>query len=304
MLEFITLIDLIAALRFPPWIREGIPLPFVDWEIKFYGLAYIAGVYGAYFYALKMSLNKDAWLSGAVTRAAELIPSKTMLQDLMFYCLLGIILGGRIGYIIFYAPETLANAPMDIFKVWEGGMSFHGGFLGVCAAVFYMCKVKKLGLMRIADLTAIGAPIGLGLVRLTNFINQELYGRATDLPWGMIFPKDPDALPRHPSQLYEAFLEGLVIFLILRVLCLKYKALTRPGICTGAFIFLYGIFRFCVEFVREPDFGIVQFGPLTRGMTYSLPMIIIGLLVLLWALRRPPVSPKRVKDDAEASSKA
>ena len=173
-------------------------------------------------------------------------------------------------------------------------MAFHGGFLGVCAAVIYASWRHKLSLMRIADMAAIGAPIGLGAVRfLGNFLNQELWGRATDVPWAMIFPKDLDSIPRHPSQLYEAVLEGLVIFFVLRLLCVRFKALTKPGVCTGGFIFMYGLFRFTIEFFREPDIGIDQFGFLTRGMTYSLPMILIGGAVLLWALKRGPVSPKR-----------
>jgi len=188
--------------------------------------------------------------------------------------------------------------------VWaiQGGMSFHGGFLGVCAAVIYAAWQQKMSIARIADMAAIGAPIGLGAVRfLGNFLNQELWGRATDVPWAMIFPKDFDSIPRHPSQLYEAFLEGLVIFLVLRFLCIRFKALTKPGLCAGGFIFLYGSFRFFIEFFREPDVGIDQFGFLTRGMTYSLPMIIIGAAVLFWAARRMSVSPKRVplKDDTK-----
>ena len=147
-------------------------------------------------------------------------------------------------------------------------------------------------------MAAVGAPLGLFAVRFFgNFISQELYGRTTDVPWGFIFSTAPDSQPRHPSQLYEAFLEGIVIFLVLRVLCLKFKALTKPGLCAGMFVLLYGVFRFSVEFVREPDQGIEQFGLLTRGMTYSLPMIIVGLAVVFWASRRSPVSPKRVSDE-------
>ncbi len=287
----------VNAIVFPTWLDDE-AFSIGPLSVKWYGLAYLVGVFGAYFYANRMCQRKDVWLSGQVTRLPELIPSKLMLQDLMFYCLLGIIVGGRLGYILFYSTSTIWTDPLEIFKVWTGGMSFHGGFLGVCAAVYYMHWRKKLSLMRIADLTAIGAPIGLGLVRLTNFVNQELYGRVTDLPWGFIFKTAPDSLPRHPSQLYEAFLEGLVIWLILRILCTRFKALTKPGVCAGAFIALYGIFRFGVEFVREPD-NISQFGLLTRGMAYSLPMAIIGLAILIWAWRRQPVSPKRVDDPSK-----
>ena len=198
----------------------------------------------------------------------------------MFYSLLGIIIGGRVGYIALYNTSTIWTSPLDIFKVWQGGMSFHGGFLGVCLAVYYSKLKNKYNLWRLSDLIAIGAPLGLFAVRvLGNFLNQELYGRVTDMPWAMIFSTDPNLLPRHPSQLYEAFLEGLVIFIFLRYIMFKFKALMIPGLCTGFFIFLYGCFRFSVEFFREPD-NINQFGILTRGMAYSIPMIIIGALII------------------------
>ena len=173
-------------------------------------------------------------------------------------------------------------------------MSFHGGFLGVCAAVGYAARVKSTSYFRFADLAWIGAPIGLGLVRVTNFINQELWGRPTDLAWGVIFPKAPDSLPRHPSQLYEAFLEGLVLWLILYAMTRR-GALTKPGLITGAGVAGYGIFRFMVEFVRTPD-PIPQFGILTRGMAYSLPMIVVGIGVMIWAARRRPVDPLYARD--------
>jgi len=288
------MLDLINAITFPSWISED-AIRIGNFSVKWYGISYIIGIYGAYFYAASMAKRRDVWITGAGARKPELIPSKLMLQDLMFYCLLGIILGGRLGYVLFYSTEMIWTEPLRIFKVWEGGMSFHGGFLGVCAAIFYMHWRKKLDLWRIADMAAIGAPLGILAVRfLGNFVNQELYGRVTDVPWGFIFAKAPDSLPRHPSQLYEAFLEGIVIFFVLRFLCTKYKALTKPGICAGAFILMYGFFRFCVEFVREPDAAL--FGPLTRGMTYSLPMVFIGLAIVIWAKRRAPVSPKRIED--------
>jgi len=294
------LIDIFGAISFPTWLKEEafpIPLPFARISVKWYGISYIIGIYGAYFYAASMAKRRDVWIASGATRKPELVPSKVMLQDLMFYCLLGIIVGGRIGWVILYKTELFWTKPLDVFKVWDGGMSFHGGFLGVCAAVFYTKWKKKLDLWRIADVTAIGAPLGLLSVRfLGNFVNQELWGRPTDVPWAMVFPKDDDLIPRHPSQLYEAFLEGIVIFLVLRFLCTKYKTLTKPGICAGAFILMYGLFRFMVEFVREPD--ATKFGPLTRGMAYSLPMFFVGLAIVIWAMRRSPVSPKRVDDDA------
>ena len=294
------MIDLINTIPFPSWISEN-AISIGNFSVKWYGISYIIGLYGAYFYAASLVKKREIWTAGPAARKPEIVPSNTMLQDLMFYCLIGIIIGGRLGYVLFYATDMLWMAPLNVFKVWEGGMSFHGGFLGVCGAVIYAARRKKVSLWRIADMAAVGAPIGLGAVRfLGNFINQELYGRVTDVPWGFIFNKAPDSQPRHPSQLYEAFLEGLVIFLVIRFLCLHHKALTKPGIASGAFIMLYGFFRFCVEFVREPDAPL--FGPLTRGMSYSLPMVLIGAMILVWAKRRAPVSPKRVEETAPAAA--
>lgn len=283
----------IYAIKFPSWLSENL-ISIGPLTIKWYGVAYVIGLFGAYYYAYRMSERRDIWIAGPAARKAELIPNKDMLSDLMFYCLIGIIVGGRLGYVVLYQPTLILQAPLDVFKVWEGGMAFHGGFLGVCGAVIYASWRHKLGLARIADMAAIGAAIGIGAVRfLGNFLNQELWGRPTDVPWAMIFTKDFDSIPRHPSQLYETFLEGIVIFFVLRFFCIRFKALTKPGLCAGGFIFMYGVFRFFIEFFREPDVGIAQFGFLTRGMAYSTPMILIGAAVIIWAARRTPVSPKR-----------
>jgi len=293
---FAMMIDMFGAITFPSWI-DGEAFSLGPLSVKWYGISFIIGIYAAYFYAASVAKRRDVWIAGGATRKPELVPSKVLLQDFVFYCFVGIILGGRIGYIIFYSTSTIWTAPLDILKVWDGGMSFHGGFLGVCLAVWYTHWRKKLDLWRIADTAAIGAPLGILSVRLLgNFVNEELWGRVTDVPWGFIFSTAPDSQPRHPSQLYEAFLEGIVIFLVLRILTTKFKALTKPGICAGTFIMLYGAFRFFVEFFREPD-NIQQFGPLTRGMAYSLPMLFVGLAIVLWAQRRSPVSPKRVGDE-------
>ena len=295
------LIDMFGAITFPTWI-DGEAFSIGPLSVKWYGISWILGIYAAYFYAASLAKRRDVWIASVATRKPELIPSKVMLQDLMTYCLVGIIVGGRLGFILFYSTETIWTKPLDIFKIWQGGMSFHGGFLGVVAACAFASWKFKIDKFRIGDMASVGAPIGLGVVRLFgNFINQELWGRPTDVAWAMRFPKDPDFLPRHPSQLYEAFLEGLVLFLILRVLTVKYKALTKPGIIFGALMFFYGLFRFSIEFVREPD-PIPQFGMLTRGMAYSLPMVLAGALLMLWAYRRAPVSPKRIAEEtAEAA---
>lgn len=307
------ILSLIYAIDFPSWLREDI-FTIGRFSPKWYGVAYVVGLFGAYRYAVGLTKRGDIWIANGATRLPVRVPNEPILSDLMFNCLVGIIVGGRLGYILLYSPSTIVNAPLDVFKVWQGGMSFHGGFSGVVLAGIYASWRHKIETFRIGDMAAIGAPIGLGLVRLTNFMNQELYGNFTNVPWGVRFNvKDPftgqkvyDAVgnavfqpARHPSQLYEALLEGLVLFLILRVLAVRYKALTKPGIIFGSLTFFYGIFRFAVEFVREPDAD--KFGPLTRGMAYSLPMILIGGLIIIWAYRRAPVSPKRIADeDADA----
>ncbi|MBT3592971.1 MAG: prolipoprotein diacylglyceryl transferase [Hellea sp.] len=278
-------INIISATNFPKWLSSEI-LNIGPLSIKWYGVSYIIAIYSGYYYSISVIQNPNFWFNNKTSIDKNKIPNKVILQDLMFYSLLGIIIGGRVGYIALYNTSTIWTSPLDIFKVWQGGMSFHGGFLGVCLAVYYSKLKNKCNLWRLSDLIAIGAPLGLFAVRvLGNFLNQELYGRVTDVPWAMIFSTDPNLLPRHPSQLYEAFLEGLVIFIFLRYIMFKFKALMIPGLCTGFFIFLYGCFRLAVEFFREPD-NINQFGVLTRGMAYSIPMIIIGALIIYRATSR------------------
>jgi len=289
------ILSIITAIDFPSWLREDI-FTIGKFSLKWYGVGYIVGLVCAYLYAVSLTKKRELWVQDKPTRIPEVVPTQEMLSDLMFYCLIGIIVGGRLGYVTLYAPETFLT-PLEVFKIWTGGMSFHGGFLGVVAACAFASWKFKIDKFRIGDMASVGAPIGLGIVRFFgNFINQELWGRPTDVAWAMRFPKDPDFLARHPSQLYEAFLEGLVLFLILRFLTVKYKALTKPGIIFGALMFFYGLFRFSIEFVREPD-PIPQFGMLTRGMAYSLPMVLAGALLMLWAYRRAPVSPKRITDE-------
>jgi len=298
LLEFS--LELIGAIKFPGWLDETAIQITEKISVKWYGIAYIVGLFGAYFYARRTSENKGIWQSDAAMDMA-LVPNKRMLEDYMFFCLLGIIIGGRVGHTVLYNFGGFLADPISFFKVWEGGMAFHGGFLGVCLAAIYLARSRKLRLMRVADLAAISAPIGLGLVRLANFVNQELWGRTTDVPWAFIFYNKGTEFyepPRHPSQLYEAFLEGLVIFTVLWIASRRFKILTKPGLATGMFLLMYGSFRIFVEFFREPDATL--FGPLTRGMTYSLPMVIIGLLVILWAAKRTPVAPQwpsTVEDD-------
>ncbi len=202
-------------------------------------------------------------------------------SDILFYVAMGIILGGRIGYMLFYAwPDFVAN-PLLLFQVWKGGMSFHGGLLGVIIALWiYAYKMGK-HLVDLTDLIAPAVPLGLGAGRIGNFINGELWGKVTDVPWGMVFPR-AGSLPRHPSQLYEFFLEGVVMFAILWIYSMK----PRPRwAVSGLFLVLYGVFRFSIEFVREPDvqIGYLAFGWLTEGQVLSFPMILLGLIMIVWA---------------------
>ena len=238
-------------------------------QVHWYGLMYLMGFVGAWYFLRRRSRP----------RKSDGLLQQKQIDDLLFYAACGIIFGGRVGYVVFYGLDRLLQEPLWLFYVWEGGMSFHGGFLGVLLAMLlYGRKVGK-NPVDLLDFVAPVVPIGLGLGRLGNFIGQELWGRATDAPWGMVFPRDPLALVRHPSQLYEAFLEGLVLFLILYI----YSARPRPRFAvSGLFLLCYGTFRFVVEFAREPDahLGYDLFGWMSRGQLLCIPMILGGFLCL------------------------
>ena len=234
-------------------------------KIRWYALSYIAGILLSWFLILKIIKIKKIDLN-----------SKEI-SDLISNCMIGIIIGGRLGYVIFYNPDYYSNNLVEIFKIWNGGMSFHGGFVGVVFAVIYSSKLFKIPILTFADLIAIVAPVGLFFGRLANFINGELFGRTTNHSFGIIFPNGGD-VPRHPSQLYEAFFEGIVLFIILWVMMHLFDLLKKPGIITSLFIFLYGLFRFFIEFFREPDqhIGLLYF-EFSMGQILSFPMILIGL---------------------------
>lgn len=209
--------------------------------------------------------------------------------DLVFYGALGVVLGGRLGYILFYDLANYIEHPLNMLKVWEGGMSFHGGMLGVGVALALFCRRHGKKFFEVTDFATPLVPIGLGLGRIGNFINGELWGRVTEVPWGMVF-RDGGPLPRHPSQLYQAFLEGLVLFTILWIFSRK----PRPAMSVvGLFLICYGVFRFSIEFVREPDqhLGFLAWGWLTMGQVLSLPMVVVGIVMMWWAYRlKNPVS--------------
>ncbi len=209
-----------------------------------------------------------------------------MYDEFLTWAVVGVVLGGRAGYILFYNAEDYFAHPLEMLKVWHGGMSFHGGMMGVIGAAYLFTKQHKIGFFAFTDVLACVTPIGLGLGRLANFVNGELYGRETNVPWGVIFPRGGD-VPRHPSQIYEAILEGVVLFLILFVVSKNKKWRARPGILSGVFLFGYGLFRLSIEFFREPDqqLGFLYAGA-TMGQLLCLPMILFGLYLILRSERR------------------
>lgn len=240
-------------------------------EFRWYGLMYILGFIAAYFIVRRAANRRGLALT------------QDDVADVIFSLAIGVILGGRLGYILFYNLSYYLSHPLKLFAVWEGGMSFHGGLLGVILAGAYVARQKKIGFPLLADICAPAAPVGLGLGRLGNFINGELYGRVTDVPWGIIFPGG-GGVPRHPSQLYEAVLEGPVLFLILMVVGRR----ERPaGVVFWTFIAFYGLFRFLVEFFREPDaqLGLLA-GPFSMGQLLSFPMFLLGLVMAVLVSRR------------------
>ncbi|MGV3591127.1 MAG: prolipoprotein diacylglyceryl transferase [Gammaproteobacteria bacterium] len=244
-------------------------------KIRWYALTYIVGFAAAWWLG-----NRRAAQPGSGW-------TKEQVADLITNGMLGAILGGRIGYILFYNFDAFLADPPMILRVWEGGMSFHGGFLGVALAVALFARSNRKNVLDVFDFTAPLAPIGLGAGRIGNFINGELWGRATDVPWAMVFPAGPSRLPRHPSQLYQFFLEGIVLFTLLW----WYSSKPRPRMAvTGLFLLGYGLQRFCVEFFRQPDEGLdfVAFDWMTRGQQLSLPMIVAGLAILVLAYKRRP----------------
>ena len=254
-------------------------------DIRWYALAYIAGILLGWRYGVRLIRSTRLWAPGAP-------PITTVqLDDLILWLTLGVIVGGRLGYVLFYGQGEYFAHPLEIFQVWRGGMSFHGGFLGVTIAIIAFAIVNKVDVLRLADLVAPCVPIGLFFGRIANFINGELWGRPTTLPWGIIFPNAPDRLPRHPSQLYEAGLEGIALFLILLLATHRLGWLRRRGAVTGLFVLMYGLFRIALENVRQPDAGLdhLPFG-LTMGIILSTPMVLAGAWLIWFSRRQPPAT--------------
>lgn len=250
--------------------------------VRWYALAYIVGILAGWVYARGLIAAKSLWNGTAPLTEIDF-------DDFIIWITLGIILGGRIGYVLFYNLPLFAAHPAQIFQLWNGGMSFHGGFLGCTVAIILFARRRGIPILSLGDITTAVAPIGLFLGRLANFINGELWGRPTDVPWAMIFPRG-GPVPRHPSQLYEAALEGIVLFVVLNLL-VRWGALKRPGVVTGAFALGYGIARITCEFFREPDpqLGFL-WGGLTMGMLLSIPLLLAGIGILACSLHKskPP----------------
>jgi phosphatidylglycerol:prolipoprotein diacylglycerol transferase len=259
-------------------------------KIHWYGIMYLLGFVAAWF------------LSRYRARKTPELWSDEQIADIIFYGIIGVLLGGRLGYVLFYNFSFYASNPMDIFKVWDGGMSFHGGVIGVIIA-HIMCG-RKIGksLFQIGDLVLPSLPIGLGLGRIGNFINGELWGSVTSLPWGVVFPKDPTGMPRHPSELYEFALEGVVLFTILWI----YSSKQRPRMAvSGLFLLTYGVFRFLVEFVRLPDrqIGYIAWDWLTMGQLLTIPMMAFGIFFIIAGYKKYPLIDGINRDDVEYLAK-
>jgi phosphatidylglycerol:prolipoprotein diacylglycerol transferase len=272
------------AITFPK--IDPVAISIGPFAIRWYALAYIAGIVIGWIYARVLIKSEKLWAG-----PAPIMP--VQLDDFILWVTLGIILGGRTGYVLFYNLPFFLSNPAAILKLWEGGMSFHGGFLGCVAAVMLFALKNNISILSLGDITTAVAPIGIFLGRIANFIKGELWGREADasVPWRMIFPDDPLQLFRHPSQLYEAALEGVLLFAMLAVM-VRMGALRRPGLILGSFITVYAFGRIASEFFREPDpqLGFL-WGGLTMGMLLSVPMIIVGAILIVRAWRRGAPEP-------------
>lgn len=258
---------MVEALEFPN--IDPVLISFGPVAIRWYSIAYLLGIFIGWFLITKKIENKKTSLT------------KEILEDYTFWLVVGIVLGGRFAYVLFYAFDYFYQNPLSVFKVWEGGMSFHGGLIGVILVSFIFSQKYKIRFLELTDLLALVAPIGLFFGRIANFINDELWGRvAYDVPWAVKFPKG-GYLPRHPSQIYEALLEGLLLFVILQLVAKNEKFYKRRGIISGLFVIFYALFRMFIEQYRQPDqqLGFI-FGQITMGQILSFPMILVGAIVI------------------------
>jgi phosphatidylglycerol:prolipoprotein diacylglycerol transferase len=269
---------MLLALPFPNF--DPVLIQLGPFAIRWYALAYIAGILLGWFYARAIVRNAKLWGGPAPMTALDI-------DDFIVWVTLGIILGGRIGYVLFYNPSYFAEHPMEAFQLWKGGMSFHGGFTGCVLAVVLFAKKNKIPILSLGDVTCATGTLGVLLGRIANFINGELWGRPTDVAWGMEFPSG-GPIPRHPSQLYEAALEGLLLFIVLGLL-IRGGALRRPGLIIGAFAVGYSLARSFCELFREPDAQLgFLWNTITMGTLLSIPLLAFGIALIVNALRRPP----------------
>jgi len=270
----------------------AIPFPDIDpvavqigpIAIKWYGLAYLAGLLLGWLYIRRLLSQTKLWADDR----PPFLPQKV--DDLLIYMVAGVLIGGRLGFVLFYEPSYYLENPLDIVAVWKGGMAFHGGLFGSGVAIWIFSRRNGINPWSTSDLCTATVPIGIFFGRIANFINGELFGRPTDAPWGMVFPEArlhyPNVEPtaRHPSQLYEAMLEGLLLFIVLRILTHYYGALKRPGLVSGTFLVGYALARSTAELFREPHFAhSLNIEPLTVGIAYSIPMLLLGLFVIYFA---------------------
>lgn len=270
----------LLALPFPAF--DPILVSFGPFAIRWYALAYIFGILLGWLYARAIIRSERLWGGPAPLTTLDF-------DDFIVWVTIGIILGGRVGYVLFYNPAYFAAHRADIFQLWHGGMSFHGGFTGCVIAVILFARRRGIPILTLGDITCAVGPIGLFLGRIANFVNGELWGRVTDVPWAMVFPSG-GPLPRHPSQLYEAGLEGIALFVVLAI-AVRAGALKRPGLVVGLFALGYGLARIIGETFREPDAQLgFLWGGLTMGMLLSIPMVLAGIALIVFALRRKPVT--------------
>jgi phosphatidylglycerol---prolipoprotein diacylglyceryl transferase len=274
----LSVLDLFAVVSFPA--IDPIAFSIGPLAVHWYGLAYVAGILLGWLVARDLLRRPTLWPNATPPATVEQI------DDFILWVAIGIVAGGRIGYILFYDFSAVAANPIRAIEVWNGGMSFHGGFLGATLAMVFFARKHLVPLWSLFDIVASVAPLGIFFGRIANFINGELWGRPADLPWGMAFPTG-GPFPRHPSQLYEAALEGLLLFLLLQLLARAFGALHHPGRITGVFVTCYAAARIFVEFFREPDaqIGYLFGGWLTMGMVLSVPMALVGLWILAWSGR-------------------
>jgi phosphatidylglycerol:prolipoprotein diacylglycerol transferase len=267
----------LLALPFPA--IDPIAIQFGPLAVRWYALAYVAGIMIGWWWIRRLVSMPRLW--GQVGR-----PNLAEIDDFVLWATVGIVLGGRIGYVLFYNPAHYLAEPIEALMVWKGGMSFHGGLLGSIVAMLLFTRGRRFSFLTLFDLFAAAAPIGLFFGRIANFVNGELWGRASDVAWAMVFPY-AGPWPRHPSQLYEAGLEGIVLFAVVGLIATRTGALKRAGLVAGVFAAGYGLARIAVEFFREPDAQLgFLYGGATMGQLLSLPMVVVGVALALWAARR------------------